>query len=195
MNQAEFSQFAAVIQARWWAFPLPPQALDQYLADIADLRLDAAMVALDAFSMDGRERPPTSGQLRRKVVELQVDAPDWGTAWRYLLRCAKATGSIYSSDRYKVCRRVIEGEAPDEVRRFVEHVGYLEVYRTWSEDGSHAEPRMRQKWEAYIADRLAGRSLASLPPVEGLKRIDRARRSEPTPIAGAITAIAETVGP
>lgn len=77
MDALEFIPIAEKMQARWWSFPIPASALDGYVKDLANVPAALASAAVDAFSADGSDRPPTSGQIRRRVAELELDAPSW----------------------------------------------------------------------------------------------------------------------
>lgn len=80
MDRADFIGIATDLQARWWAFPIPGTALDYYEHDLRDLDADAVTVAIAALDATGEfKQPPTAGQIRRKVAEMALDAPDWDT--------------------------------------------------------------------------------------------------------------------
>lgn len=80
MRADEFAPIAAAMQARWWAFPIPTAALDQYLVDLRDLDAAKVAAAVDALSADGLRNPPTPGQIRRRIAEIELDTPSWGAA-------------------------------------------------------------------------------------------------------------------
>lgn len=87
MRRSDFIRIAEDLQARWWAFPIPPSALDSYAADLSDLDVDLVSTAVAALDATGEFRqPPTSGQIRRKAAELQLDAPDWDAARTAIVR-------------------------------------------------------------------------------------------------------------
>lgn len=77
MTAQDFIPIAATLQTRWWAFPIPPSALDGYVEDLQDLDIAAIAAAVDSFVAEGADRPPTSGMIRRRVAELELDAPTW----------------------------------------------------------------------------------------------------------------------
>lgn len=84
MNAREFRPIAANIQARWHAFPISPSALAQFVADLGDL--DARDVAAAVDALAAAPKPPTPGQVRHRVVEMQLDIPEWPAARSTLLR-------------------------------------------------------------------------------------------------------------
>lgn len=82
MTERGLIQMAKVLQQQWWAFPIPPKALDAYGKDL-DCFDDTAVLAAIASLAAGderrapTERPPTVGQIRRRVAEMELDAPTW----------------------------------------------------------------------------------------------------------------------
>lgn len=86
MNAAEFRPIAADIQGRWSAFKIPASGLEQFVRDLRDLAIDDVAAAVASLGNDGRDRPPTPGHVRRRVVEMQLDAPAWPEARAALSR-------------------------------------------------------------------------------------------------------------
>jgi hypothetical protein len=96
-----------------WPHQLPPKvALAKWKTDLADLRREQVETAVEALYRDGREFPPNGGQIRAKVVELTIDAPDWADVKHYLAPPAKlADGRVYWEGAY------VEREVADRARR------------------------------------------------------------------------------
>ncbi len=108
MNAAEFRPIAKRIQARWYAFQIPPSAMAQYVADLGDLGVDDVAAAVDSFATAAK--PPTSGQVRHRVVEMQLDVPDWPAARSVLLRWrAGAAARVDFAERWACPAGVCDG--------------------------------------------------------------------------------------
>lgn len=203
MNGVEFRPIAAAMQSRWFAFEIPDSALVQYVADLVDLRADDVAVAV--ASLGDRERPPTSGQIRRRVVELQLDAPTWTEARAAIARwrAGSEARSVAASDwvcpagmcdgssfviedtdaRNCECRPLwlarLRGlaELPVLVAEFVGVDGQLANHEADAllEGDTTLEAQVRARWEQFVRRIVDSRMLAALPAGDGLRRVEAAR--------------------
>jgi hypothetical protein len=192
MNAIEFRPIAADIQARWFAFPIPRHALAQYVADLRDLRADHVAVAVASLN-DGRDRPPTSGQIRRRVVELQLDVPAWPEAraaivhwragserraeriegWQCPARSCDGSGFVIDNSAARDCEcrplrlAVVRGldELPALVAEFVGDDGYLANHEADAllEGDTTLDAQVRARWEQFARRIVDSRMLAPLP--------------------------------
>jgi len=205
MNAVEFRPIAATMQERWWAFPIPPAAFDAYVRDLADLPVEAVRTAVDAIAADGADRPPTSGQIRRRVAELELDAPDWDQVRTALARWRAARpdreqaleswtcpygmcdggGFVVDGQRARDCRCRPEriaarrglGMLPAMVREFVAegHVSPAEFDRMFAEGDATVEAQVRGRWREFVGRAVESRAFAGLPSAAGVARLESAR--------------------
>lgn len=84
MNQREFAAIFAEVQGHWHLDPIPVEALDTYLSDLGEFEAAQVAAAVQALAREGKPRVPLAGQIRRKIVELQLDPPQWPVALRQL---------------------------------------------------------------------------------------------------------------
>jgi hypothetical protein len=192
MDAVEFRPIAAAIQSRWHAFPIPPSALAQYVADLSDLAAGDVTDAVESLGNDGRDRPPTPGQVRRRVVELQLRAPAWPearaalVAWRgrsgvraavveaWVCPAGLCDGSGFVVDQNDArdcsCRPARTatargiGELATLLAEFVteRHVSPGELDKL-TEGDTTLEAQVRARWEQFVRRIVDSRMLAALP--------------------------------
>lgn len=206
MNAVEFRPVAAAIQARWFAFEIPPSALAQYVVDLADLRSGDVAAAVD--SLGDRERPPSPGQIRRRVVELQLDAPAWPEAraalarWRgrvddrvdaiagWVCPAGVCDGSGFAIEdrdaRNCVCRPARQSQLrglsdlPVLVAEFVGVDGQVsngELDKLLEGD-TQLDAQVRGRWEQFVRRIVDSRVFAALPASDSMPRIEAARAEQ-----------------
>jgi len=69
MKESEWADLVVVIGGVWGRPPITPVARDVQYRVIADVSLADAQEAVAEMSRDGREHPPTAGQIVRMVRE------------------------------------------------------------------------------------------------------------------------------
>lgn len=138
---------------------------DQMYKDLADLPGGQVAAAADAWHRDGNEWPPTAGQLRQKVAELQLDAPDWATVARELRKgsslrtAAPARGDAWLAEQHPL------------VRSFVAAAGWREIDGIgWGDALKDAQ--VRKKWEGFVA-RVQREVVYTGLPTAGLSALER----------------------
>lgn len=192
----EFRPIGADIQARWAAFPIPPSAIAQYVADLNDLAIADIRVAVESFAAS--PKPPTPGQLRHRVIELQLDAPEWPAARSAMLRWrAGAAARVEAAERWVCPAGICDGsgfsidEAANDARDCECRPALLAVRRglgalplllaefVTTREVSNAEldrllagdttldAQVRSRWEAFVRRIVQSRMLAALPAGEG----------------------------
>lgn len=196
MNTAEFTPIAAAIQKRWWAFPIPAAALDQFVKDLGHLPAADVAAAVASLSSDGLPRVPTPGQVHRRALELQLRAPSWPearaalVAWRrrserrvaaveaWVCTAGLCDGSGFETTdndaRDCACRPARAerlrglGELPVLVAEFVseQHVSVAEVDKLIEGDTA-LDAQVRGRWEALARKIIEARVLAALPVSAG----------------------------
>lgn len=187
MTAAEFAPIVKAMIGRWpnvnWAKWRADGVLDQYLADLADVEAGQVASAVAVLARDGREFPPTAGQIRRRAVELALDAPAWSDCKQVVRRAMGYSSRAFIRGEFHDERQArLEREHPLIVG-FVEHVGWDEAGRVLSGESSD-EAQVRVKWEQWVDHHVEGGTLAGLPDA-GLKRLERANR-EPRPLADVL---------
>lgn len=183
MTGREWAPIQRALMRRWpganWGEWARAGVVDQYLHDLDDLEAGQVAAAVAVLARDGREFPPTAGQIRRRAVELALDAPGWAECKLAIRRAMGFSERAYHGGRFRDERQArIDREHPLIVG-FVAHVGWEEAGRVCSGE-SAAEAQVRVKWEQFVDRHLEGGVLAGLPAA-GLARLERANR-EPRPV-------------
>lgn len=183
MTAREWAPIVKAMAGRWpnvdWPRWAEEGALDQYLHDLHDLEHEQVSAAVAVLARDGREFPPTAGQIRRRAVELALDPPAWAECKLVVRRALGFSQRAYHDGEFHDERQTrIGGEHPLIVA-FVAHVGWDEAGRVCSGDAAD-EAQVRVKWEQFVAHHVEGGTLAGLPAA-GLARLERANR-DPRPV-------------
>lgn len=181
MTAQEWLDIAATIQARWPNVELPVATLEQWGNDLLDLPADQVAATVDVMYREGREFAPNAGLIRKRLVELLLDPPEWGEVLEQLREVersppAKATGELIPrEDGADIA--VIAHPRDDVLSRthpmvvaFYEHLGSSIPAGVNPADGS-GEARLREKWVGFqrVATRrgsFEGIEPAGLPALE-----------------------------
>lgn len=153
---------------------------DQYAEDLADLPAQHVAAALDVLCRDGRAWPPPAGEVRKAIIELTMDPPEWADAARAIAKCAMHG----PGDR----RAAAIAEQHPVVQAFVATVGWQEAALAgggWDGSNRTAEAQVREKWLAFCRRAVRDASLVGLPGT-GLPALERANRTEPHTLSAAL---------
>lgn len=84
MTPEEFLRFTGVLCNAWPEAKLTGDAVKFYGMELKDSSFASAVAAVRVLGREGKFKIPTAGQIRRKMVELEVDAPGWEEVRRSL---------------------------------------------------------------------------------------------------------------
>jgi len=177
----EWLNIAATIQARWPNVELPVATLQQWGNDLADLPADQVAATVDVLYREGREFAPNAGIVRKRLVELLIDPPEWGEVLEQLRAIdrtpeAKATGEVIEREDGADIGSVVRprddvlSRTHPMVVAFREHLA-TSIEAGLSPDDGSSEARLREKWKGFqqVATRrgsFEGIEAAGLPALE-----------------------------
>ncbi len=84
MTPQEFARFLKLVAATWPEADLTPDVTKVYSMDLSDQGFGPACAAVRVLAREGRYKVPSAGTIRRRMTELELDAPDWGEVRRAL---------------------------------------------------------------------------------------------------------------
>lgn len=152
MTQEQWVEVARRINANWPHAVVPDAALAKWYADLEDLSADHVLAAVEALYRDGREFPANGAQIRAKVVEMILDAPDWAGVFRWISRLNRS-GIMHPQygwfEAYQAEGARVLAAMPESVRAFVEALGYRQIWEAMEQEGG-GEARLRDKWAAHL---------------------------------------------
>lgn len=198
-NASQWLEITAAMRDRWPHAAMPEASIEQWGRDVSDLRAEHVLAAVEVFYREGREFPPNSGQIRAKIVELAIDAPEWSETIR-ILRELHATPpskiidpGLRVEDGHEVAdpdvvypRREAIERCHELIRAFIRDVTWEQIAPGADPEASTtAEAQLREKWNAYVV-RAHRESTYGEIPTAGLRRLERLRH-EPRSIGAAIT--------
>jgi len=169
MTPEEFAGIAERMVLRWpsvnWDARAEQGSIDQMFKDLADLPGEQVDVAAEAWFREGNEWPPTAGQLRSRVAELALDAPDWTTVARELRKGASQRTA--SPERGEAWLR----KQHPLVRSFVVASGWKEIEGIgWG--NPIIDGQVRKKWEGFV-ERVKREAVYVGLPAAGLPALER----------------------
>lgn len=204
MTWREFGEIGKTLMARWpeaavWKLPdgQKVEALRVYYGEIEDFDVETVVAVIGALAREGRDFMPPSGLLRRRVIEMQMDAPNWAEVYA-ALRSYSGRGSLIGPyarfDGNQTRLRAAREAMNPLVRAFIVYLGPAQLNENLN-DRQHGEPRLREKWTAFVADARDSALLAGLPAPESLRRIRRANVEGPRQIKGGMVDVIKTLAP
>lgn len=201
MTFAEWKRIASEMTAMWPKGRIAERAGQRYFADLAELPEPTVRAAVEVLYREGREWPPTGAQIRAKVAELTIDAPDWSEALAQIglwhrrpqverMPCAECddTGWLSEPDLAVRCGCEVRQQGTiraqvDEQRRRVHPIVriFVESYpdqvapMVYAEEATAQrvnEAQVREKWEAFVRRGEREMCLAGIEPA-GLPTLER----------------------
>jgi hypothetical protein len=94
----EFERVTALLEAHWHGDDMPETAIPIYAHELASLDFGEVQAAVLALAREGKRRTPYAGEIRRKIVLLQLDAPPWATAIKDLAQAFREIDAFKEPD-------------------------------------------------------------------------------------------------
>jgi hypothetical protein len=165
MKPSEAGEVILEVNRRWPRMPVEEDCLSAWRDDLLELEFNLTMAAVRDFAREGREFPPSSGQLHQRVMQLR-DGPqvDFDQADRVVL------GEIRNSGSY---RRPQDITWPNDlIREYALSLDWLAECRADAGDPTFAAQRRRRF--ADVVERHARRKrYATLGLTEGPHGVQR----------------------
>lgn len=155
MSPAEVQTLMRSVNARWPHHPLPPECFPAWLEDLGEKTYAEAAAAVVVLSREGREFPPTCGQVRKRVDELTLGAPTFDEAWREMRECMARYGSNRSTTDLPFSNPL--------VRDLAQAMGWYEFGQTLAEDMPTFRAQARRMWETITARQYERLSFGDIP--------------------------------
>jgi hypothetical protein len=214
MTEDEWFEIALVISDKWPHSDVSELTAERWGSDLADLDAIHVAAAVETLSRDGARFAPDSGQIRRRVVELTMDTPEW---WKVLAElrgdtielpplcdeCDRTGWIVADEDADAVpckCRiqRLAAVRAHKQarhplIRSFIEELGERQIKEGLEGSGSD-EARLRAKWESFVEATRRDASRIGLP-TGGLPALERANREGPQTMKSIIAGVAGELEP
>lgn len=180
MQPLEWREIAKRIIAKW-PHQVPSQAsLAESFDALGDLEAEPVMVAVESFYRDGERWPPTGGMLRQRVMELALDAPDWGEVFRCINAYVRTgiCNPVYGGfESYQARGEGQLERMPTAIAAFIRSVGNRQLFEASEQEGG-GEARLRDKWLAWSGRQTREAALFGLP-TGGLRSLERINRRGP----------------
>jgi hypothetical protein len=203
MTKPEIAKLISMIERHWHTFEaIPEEAYGSYLYELKDVAFVHGVAAVDAIARGGSRFMPLAGEIKRKVVELELDPPSWPdvieqvVAHRRFLRenplpekCLLGNDDCVDGFVIHPSERVGQADMATpcvcQEQRREHHRGNLHplvrsFVRQFSyamdmvlEGDTTADSQTRRKWDEHVASALDERVLAGIN-APGLRKIERA---------------------
>lgn len=170
MTRDEWLDIGQHITAKWPHSQPPVESLAAWFEDVADLDAQQVRAAVSAHARGGDKFPPTGGMLRRRVCELTVDAPDFGTAWSLVLDAVRRFG--YTDINAAMAWLEGHGRLVADLAR---RVGWRDI--CMSEEPGVIRGQARRIYESLVAQTTRDLTLRGLPD-SGLATLERVNSPE-----------------
>jgi len=88
VTPSELVELLGAVNRRWPHHPVPTASYPVWAEDLRELDFGLAAGAIREMARDGRDFPPTSGQVYARLVEVADTTPGWTVAWAEITRRA-----------------------------------------------------------------------------------------------------------
>jgi hypothetical protein len=168
MTWDEWIDVVKLMRANWPHAELPEISIRKWHGDLEDLPADQVLAGMETLYRDGRQFPPTGGEIRSRVLELaDQNAADWSAGYALAAELRPDLSWLTYPDKTMAWLVAQDPIAAETVRRYgVEAWGM----RPAADEPIH-RAQFRQLYEAS-ADvvsrrrRYAGIGAAGLPQLE-----------------------------
>lgn len=180
-----------------------PDVMTHYADVLQDLPMAHVIAAVTSYEAEGREFAPSAGALRKRVIEMQIDAPPWHGAWEWIRRLPHAgyLDRTYYDPRREGpaakgaewhCWRIFE-EMPAPVRAFCRQLGRSQLVDNLF-DQQNGEARLREKYAKFLSECVQTEVLAQVEGADDLPRVERAKREQATTMGELMGAVVKELG-
>jgi hypothetical protein len=83
MTRDEFKQVVLLLEAHWHHDSPAEEVYALYWHELAQFEYRHVVAAIEALGRGGKTRMPLVGEIRRKLIELDLDPPSWAEAIRH----------------------------------------------------------------------------------------------------------------
>jgi hypothetical protein len=81
----EFKEIVLLLEAHWHLDEPAEEVYALYWHELQEFEYAHVQAAINAIARSGKTRIPLAGEIRRKLVELRIDAPTWAEAIKHFL--------------------------------------------------------------------------------------------------------------
>lgn len=171
------------INANWPHQRVPDASLAKWFDDLKDLPVGYVVSSIETIYREGDKFPPNGGQIRRKAVEMQLDAPTFAEAWQLVNKAVRHFGLGQPREAMEWLR-----ERHVIVAVLATRVGWRDMCLSTEPSVVHGQARrVFEALETQVIDETTVRGLES----GGLRKIERLNGG-PVPIGkivrGAVAA-------
>lgn len=211
MKASEWLRCAATIKETWPHSPVPDDTLRAWGAQLEDLDGEHVRLAIAALARSGERFAPLPGLIRRKVLELTLDPPEFSEVLETLREVAALPQVDREWEEIEVdgewiTREKINGHPRAEaladyplVAKFVDTITWEQVRPAVDPAAGVAggdEARLRVKWESFVSRVVNDLSLEGLAPDSDLPALSRKhKRRAPRSMAEITAGITKQLEP
>ena len=155
MTPDELETVLRQVNARWPHHPVPDSSGPAWFEDLGGHPVADVLATIIAISREGRDFPPTCGQVRQRLDELTIGAPDFDEAWRELLEFMRRHGSHAAASKLP-WSNPLYGE-------LALALGWRDLGLTPEEDLPTLRAQARRMWDAMVRRQRQRMLFADIP--------------------------------